>query len=39
VEGYRQITREIFFRFGGFMNPYLIRVQQGNQWTYWERKR
>lgn len=33
---YRQITKESFYRGGGFSNPRQFRKMQGGEWTYWE---
>jgi len=35
--GYTQITREHFYKRGGFANPRLVRVTRGRGWSYFER--
>lgn len=38
MNGYRQISRRLFYLAGGLENPRLIR-KQGSKgwWTYWQR--
>ena len=35
MNGYIQITRKEFFRWGGLMNPKLMRVQRRGVWCYY----
>lgn len=35
--GYLKITKNQFYRYGGFSNPRLIRVTRGKAWAYFER--
>lgn len=30
-----KITKEQFYRLGGFSNPKLFRIMRGSAWTYW----
>lgn len=35
--GYTKITRESFYRGGGFSNPRFVRVTRNGEWAYFER--
>lgn len=35
--GYRKISREQFYRYGGFANPSLVRVTRNGAWAYYQR--
>lgn len=35
--GYRAITKQAFYRAGGFSNARLVRVSRGKGWAYFER--
>jgi hypothetical protein len=31
----QKITKEQFYRLGGFSNPRLFRTMRDDEWTYW----
>lgn len=35
--GYTRISRTDFYLWGGFANPWLVRVTRGRSWAYFER--
>lgn len=37
MSGYRVITKEAFYRAGGFSNSRLVRVTRNGKWAYFER--
>lgn len=37
MTGYEQITKEAFYKRGGFSNPKCVRIQRGKSWKYFYR--
>jgi hypothetical protein len=35
--GYKKITKEQFYRLGGFSNPALVRVTRNGEWAYYQK--
>lgn len=35
--GYTQISKDSFYRSGGFSNPRNVRIERNGAWTYWRR--
>ena len=35
--GYEQITKEQFYRSGGFSNPRNVRIMRGKSWRYFQK--
>lgn len=39
MRGYTEITKERFYRGGGFSNPRFVRKEVAGVWKYYERNR
>lgn len=35
--GYTKISKDQFYRYGGFSNPLLVRVTRSKSWAYYKR--
>lgn len=38
MTGYTKITKEEFYKMGGFSNPRLVRVSRSGSWVYYQNK-